>query len=82
MIAYNNSRSGVRAYDFGDYFIVVAFKTGGVYTYTYGSCSAEDVENMKFFAWQGVGLNTYININKPGYASKSGYNRVSFPYHV
>lgn len=82
MIRYENPRSGVRGYDYGDYYITVAFKKGGVYTYTYGSCSAEDVENMKFLAWQGAGLNTYININKPGYASKSGYSRVSFPYHV
>ena len=82
MYRYNNRRSGVKGYSFGDTYITVYFKTGGEYTYTYSSCSVLDIENMKVLAFENSGLNTYINQYKPGYARKYNPNersRDAFP---
>lgn len=64
--------SGVAAYQLGGDFIIVQFKSGQwtVYTYTYQSAGSSAVETMKSLARQGHGLNSYISMNKPGYASK------------
>lgn len=78
---YNNSKSGVLAYHYGTDYIVIQFRSGGVYTYTYSSCGADSVETMKLLALQDVGLNTFINIYRPDYASKSAsQSRNNFPY--
>ena len=67
MIAYNNTSSGVSHYEIGDTYIRVRFKTGDVYTYTYSSCSRDDVELMKILAASQDDLNTFINQHKPKY---------------
>lgn len=82
MDRYNNRRSGVKGYSFGDTYITVYFKSGGIYTYTFSSCSELDILNMKILAVENIGLNTYINQHKPGYASKYNPNersRDAFP---
>ena len=53
--------SGVTAYDYGDDFIVVRFKTGIEYTYTYKSAGRNNIEMMKRHADSGDGLNSFIN---------------------
>lgn len=53
--------SGVEAYECGDDYITVQFKSGGVYKYTYRKPGRSEVEHMKALARAGNGLNTYIN---------------------
>ena len=77
MTRYNNRRSGVEAYSYSSYFITVRFKTGGIYTYTYDTAGAEHIENMKFLADTGVGLNTYINKNHPGFIGQDSSFQMS-----
>lgn len=62
--------SGISAYELRPDAILVLFKTGNVYTYTYKSAGKVAVEEMKRLAEQGHGLATYINQNDPPYASK------------
>jgi hypothetical protein len=52
--------SGVAAYEYGDNWIRVQFKTGNIYEYTYSSAGQENIENMKRLADAGDGLNAYI----------------------
>ncbi len=56
-----NKVSGVLSYDYGDDYIVVTFKRGGTYKYTYESAGASHIDSMKVLADNGDGLNTYIN---------------------
>lgn len=56
-----NGDSGVLNYEIGDDYIVVQFKTGAVYTYTYASAGKEKIETMKVLAKSGNGLNSFIN---------------------
>lgn len=56
-----NGDSGVLSYEIGNDFIIVKFKTGAVYTYTYASAGKEKVETMKMLAKSGDGLNSFIN---------------------
>lgn len=55
--------SGVAAYELGDTYIIVKFKDGCSYEYTYSRAGASHVENMKKLASSGDGLNAYINKN-------------------
>ncbi|MFZ7119380.1 MAG: hypothetical protein ACOWWH_00325 [Eubacteriaceae bacterium] len=55
--------SGVRAYKYGDDYIVVQFKSGSPYRYTYRSAGSQNVEHMKKLADAGDGLNAFINKN-------------------
>ena len=63
MVLYKdiNGDSGVLGYEIGDDYIMVQFKTGAIYTYTYLSAGAEKVETMKVLAKSGNGLNSFIN---------------------
>lgn len=63
--------SNIAAYQLGDDFIVVRFKSGQWtdYTYTYASAGSS-VDVMKQLAVQGYGLNSYISKNKPPYSNK------------
>jgi len=72
MIRYKNTfgYSGVRAYEIGEDFIRVEFNTNDVYVYTYESAGWANIEQMKFLANWGRGLNTFIN-----YAVKDRYAR-------
>lgn len=56
-----SGNSGVKAYDVGDDFIIVAFVTGDTYRYDYVIPGQEHVENMKYLAEEGFGLSTYLS---------------------
>lgn len=53
--------SDVWRYDIGLEFIVVQFKDGSRYKYTYDSAGKENIEQMKALALRGDGLNAFIN---------------------
>jgi hypothetical protein len=55
--------SGVKAYEYGSDYIVVQFKSGSSYRYTYRSAGSQNVEYMKKLADSGDGLNAFINKN-------------------
>ena len=65
MTVYGNfgSNSGVTAYEIRDDAIVVEFRHGGKYLYSYDKPGREEVEEMKRLAREGRGLATYINKN-------------------
>ena len=73
MTKYRNlgGDSGVSSYEIGTDRIIVTFSSNVSYEYTYRSANVEHVENMKSFAKQGHGLNSYIN----KYVKK-GYSRI------
>jgi len=64
--------SNVAGYMTGTDWIEVVFKTGTcrAYTYTYRSAGEAAVEQMKRLATYGKGLNSYIKLSKPSFASK------------
>jgi hypothetical protein len=53
--------SGVRAFEIDDEAIIVQFKDGAKYLYTYGSTGEKAIEKMKLLALKGKGLNSYIS---------------------
>ncbi len=63
--------SGVAAYEIGDTFIKVRFKSNSkVYVYTYQRPGQQHVETMKQLAVRGDGLQAYINTHRnAGYTS-------------
>ncbi len=63
MFAYLNlsGQSGIAAYDYGETYVKVRFKTGGIYLYSYESTGPGPVEYMKTLAERGYGLNKFIN---------------------
>lgn len=63
--------SGVKEYQIGDDQILVRFRNGVIYTYTYASAGSGPIETMKVLARAGNGLNAYIVKNRVKYASKS-----------
>ena len=50
--------SGIFGYDIGTDYIIVQFKDGKKYLYTYGSAGTSNIENMKRLAKHGEGLNS------------------------
>ena len=56
-----SGNSGISAYRIEEKMIVIAFKTGEIYTYSYNKAGKKHVEEMKNLAEQGRGLTTYIN---------------------
>lgn len=73
MQAYEDTAhaSGVSAYETGDDFIVVRFKSGEVYVYDYRSAGRVVVEKMKRLALGGRGLSTYLSREvRKNYATK------------
>jgi len=66
----SDSDSNINAYDYGEDFIVVEFKDGSKYEYTYDSAGSYMVEQMKGLADRGDGLNSFISTHKPRYARK------------
>ena len=53
--------TGVTAYQTGSSYILVKFKDGQVYKYTYKQPGRTHVNAMKVLAATGKGLTTYIN---------------------
>jgi hypothetical protein len=75
MTPYRNSSgtSGVVAYEIRDDSIVVQFRKGGKYLYTYDIPGRQEVEEMKRLAMEGKGLATYLNkIVRKRFAKKVG----------
>lgn len=60
-------KTSVRHYTLYRDRIVVEFKGGQLYTYSYASTDPFHVEEMRVLARSGAGLNRYINEHKPGY---------------
>jgi len=66
-----SGKSGVRAYQFGVGFIIVTFKDGSNYRYSYPSAGKTRVDEMINRARAGYGLNRYINKSvRSAYESK------------
>ncbi|HEX8516640.1 MAG TPA: hypothetical protein VF868_10605 [Bacteroidia bacterium] len=61
--------SGVIAYETGEDFIIVQFKSGDIYTYSDRRAGKKHVDAMKSRATARRGLSTYISQNKPRYDS-------------
>jgi len=66
----SDNDSNISAYEYGDDFIVVEFKDGSRYAYTYASAGSGNIEEMKRLANCGDGLNSFISRHRPRYASK------------
>ena len=58
-------------YTTGRDYIIVEFQNKAIHKYTYLSAGSGAVEAMKQFAVKQAGLSTYIDQNKPAFASKS-----------
>ena len=72
--AYANTggNSGVDSYVTGEDWILVNFTTGAKYLYTHKSTTYENIEQMKRYASEGRGLNSFImRISKDGYAGRN-----------
>ena len=67
----SDNNSNISAYDYGDDFIVVEFKDGSEYKYTYASSGSDNIEEMKKLAEHGDGLNSFISKNKPDYETRN-----------
>ena len=52
--------SGVSRYQIQDEAIIIEFKTGALYVYSYNCPGVMEVEDMKRLAVEGRGLNSYI----------------------
>lgn len=65
MVSYKdiNGDSGVLGFEISDDRIVVEFKGGSQYLYSYASTGQIHIEKMKVLAQNGDGLNSYINKN-------------------
>ena len=74
MEAYKNlgGDSGVAAYEISEESVTVQFTTGAIYSYTYQSAGAANIEEMKTLAKHGEGLNSFIMKNvKNNFSIKS-----------
>lgn len=54
--------SNVARYELGDDYIIVEFRDGSAYEYTYASAGSANIER-KSLAQNGMGLNSFINNN-------------------
>lgn len=60
------------AYEIGEDYIKVKFRSGGVYLYNYSAPGRDNVERMKELATAGKGLSTFISrYVREDYAAKS-----------
>lgn len=69
-----NNDSGIAAYDYGQDWIRIQFKSGGTYEYRSSELGSAHIDAMKRLADSGDGLNSYINTSpdvKNGYSTKS-----------
>lgn len=59
---YNGSENaGVSDFEFTENGIILKFKDGRIYLYSYKRPGREHVEKMKTLALNGSGLTTYVN---------------------
>lgn len=68
-----NRGSGISAYDYGEDWIKIDFKRGGLYEYRESKIGSAHISEMKRLADAGEGLNEYINRNlsvRNGWSSK------------
>lgn len=65
-----NKESGVVAFKIQENSILVQFRKGDTYLYTYSSAGSAAIEQMKTLAEAGKGLSTYISKNNPPYQEK------------
>lgn len=65
MIPYSNitGKSNIAGYEIGKEFIVIEFKNGQAYKYSYDSAGQATVEEMKQLARSGSGLAGFIQTN-------------------
>lgn len=65
MLSYKDldCNSYVEAYECGSNYILVQYKSGALYKYTYDSTGSYQVEKMKKLADEGKGLNRFIDEN-------------------
>ena len=71
MQSYGSEISGVDAFEIGESFIIVRFKSGETYLYNNEKTGQRNVERMKKLAPRGRGLSTYISQHVKGaYAAK------------
>ena len=66
----SGKESGVIAYEIGEDFIDVQFRTKEKYRYSYKSAGEAAIEKMKELAKAGKGLSTFISQERPGYESE------------
>lgn len=59
--ANRGGNSGVAEYQIDRESIVVGFRDGSAYRYTYASTGRDEIERMKEQAQLGEGLNAFIN---------------------
>ena len=55
-----NGDSGVTHYEIGSDYILIQFRSGKPYRYSYASAGRHHVEQMKVLATAGRGVSTYI----------------------
>lgn len=58
-----NNDSGVISYEYSSDYILVQYKIGKPYLYTYKSAGSDNVETMKMLAETGDGLKAFIDRN-------------------
>ncbi|HML95619.1 MAG TPA: hypothetical protein PKC29_09350 [Thermodesulfobacteriota bacterium] len=67
-----SGNSGVMAYEIGEDYIKVKFRSGDVYLYNYIVTGKFNIERMKKLAEEGKGLSTFISrYVREDYAAKS-----------
>jgi len=72
-------RSNVDEYDHFDDIILVRFKDGSAYFYSYATSGKKRVQRMKQLADAGLGLNGYINRNKDVLHGEKHYEGSAWP---
>jgi hypothetical protein len=66
--------SGITAYDYGDVWIKIQFKSGQIYEYYASKIGQAHISAMKTMADAGEGLNSYIRKNptvRNGWSSRT-----------
>lgn len=77
LFVYKNkaNASGVLAFRSGNNYINILFHDNNYYRYTKASAGYEALKRMQYLARLGVGLNSFISRNKPGYSMKEKIER-------
>ena len=62
--------SNILGYEYGEDWIRIYFKDNSEYEYSGNGCGQYQINQMKYLADHGDGLNAYINKEKPPYSNK------------